>query len=127
MDVLKNCQLLKAELFEDHRGTIQTFYPKDSIVEYNLMITKKGDERGYHYHPHFDEYMIVVDGKCLFKEYASTINEIELNVGDSIHIPANTAHTFIALTDFKFVSMLTNRWNNSNPPIVKVNEYGKPI
>lgn len=124
---MKNCTLLTAELFEDHRGTIRSFYPDDNIVEYNLMITSKGDARGYHYHPHFDEYMIIVDGECLFKEYSDSIYETVLTTGDSIHIPKYTAHTFIALTDFKFVSMLTKRWHDSNPPIVKVDENGKPI
>lgn len=124
---MDKCKVLEAELFEDHRGTIRSFYPDDNIVEYNLMITKQGDARGYHYHPHFDEYMVIVDGECLFKEYSDTIHEIVLTTGDSIRIPIGTAHTFIALTDFKFVSMLTKRWHDSNPPIVKVDEDGNDI
>lgn len=92
------------------------------------MITKKGDARGYHYHPHFIEYMLIVEGECLFKEYDNgNVSEIILKVGDSIKIPIGTAHTFIALTDFKFVSMLTKRWNDSNPPIIKVDKNGKSI
>ena len=124
---MDKCKVLEAELFEDHRGTIRSFYPDENIVEYNLMITKQGDARGYHYHPHFTEYMVIVDGECLFKEYSDTVHEIVLTTGDSIRIPIGTAHTFIALTDFKFVSMLTQRWHDSNPPIVKVDENGKPI
>ena len=124
---MDKCKVLEAELFEDHRGTIRSFYPDENIVEYNLMITKQGDARGYHYHPHFTEYMVIVDGECLFKEYSDTVHEIVLTTGDSIRIPIGTAHTFIALTDFKFVSMLTQRWHDSNPPIVKVDEDGKPI
>jgi quercetin dioxygenase-like cupin family protein len=124
---MKKCTLLTPEIYEDSRGIIRSFYPDENIVEYNLMITKKGDARGYHYHPHFNEYMIIVEGECLFKEYDSEIHEHILRVGDSIRIPIGTAHTFIALTDFKFVSLLTRRWHDSNPPIVKVDEYGKPI
>ena len=124
MDKVK---VLEAELFEDHRGTIRSFYPDENIVEYNLMITKKGDARGYHYHPHFVEYMIVVEGMCLFKEYSDEIHEIELGVGDSIRIPKLVPHTFIALTDFKFVSMLTNRWHDSKPPIVKIDKHGNEL
>ena len=124
---MDKCKVLEAELFEDHRGTIRSFYPDDNIVEYNLMITKQGDARGYHYHPHFDEYMVIVDGECLFKEYSDTIHEIVLTTGDSIRIPIGTAHTFIALTDFKFVSRLTKRWHDSNPPIVKVDKDGNDI
>jgi len=124
---MDKCKVLEAELFEDHRGTIRSFYPDDNIVEYNVTITKQGDARGYHYHPHFDEYMVIVDGECLFKEYSDTIHEIVLTTGDSIRIPIGTAHTFIALTDFKFVSMLTKRWHDSNPPIVKVDKDGNDI
>jgi quercetin dioxygenase-like cupin family protein len=124
---MKNCHLLEAEIFEDHRGTIRSFYPDENIVEWNLMITKQGDARGYHYHPHFNEYMTVVEGRCMFKEYSDKIYERVLEVGDSIRIPIGTAHTFIALTDFKFVSLLTKRWHDSDPPIVKVDENGKPI
>ena len=120
-------KILEAELFEDNRGTIRSFYPDENIVEYNLMITKKGDARGYHYHPHFVEYMIVVEGTCLFKEYSDEIHEVELSTGDSIRIPKNVPHTFLAITDFKFVSMLTHRWHDSNPPIVKIDEHGKEL
>lgn len=124
---MKKCKLLEAEIYEDHRGIIRSFYPDENIVEWNLMITKKGDARGYHYHPHFNEYMTIVDGECLFKEYSDDIYEKVLTVGDSIRIPIGTPHTFIAITDFKFVSLLTKRWHDSDPPIVKVDENGKPI
>ena len=119
---------LTPDLFEDSRGTIRSFFPDDNIVEYNLMITNKGDARGYHYHPHFVEYMLVVQGECLFKEYTdSETVDMTLTVGDSIRIPSGVAHAFIALTDFKFVSMLTHNWKDSNPPIIKVDSDGKPI
>ena len=122
-----NCKLLKPDVFSDHRGTILSYYPDENIVEYNLMVTSKGDARGYHYHPHFNEYMVVVAGECLFKEYTTEIHEHILTMGDSIRIPIGTAHAFIALTDFKFVSLLTKRWNDSFPPIVKVDEDGNPV
>lgn len=120
---------LTADKFEDSRGVILSFPIDDNLVEYNLMITKKGDQRGFHFHPHFDEYMLVVEGQCEFLEFSDDGNHERkvLNVGDSIRIPVNTAHTFTALTDFKFVSMLTKQWDKSEPPIIKVGEDGKPI
>lgn len=112
---------MSPDTFSDHRGTIFSFFPEDNIKEYNLMVTFKGDERGYHYHPHFNEYIMIVDGECLFKEYHnSEKHETLIKTGDSIRIPSGVAHAFVALTDLKFVSMLTQRWNDSNPPIVKV-------
>ena len=122
---MKKVKLLEAEIFEDHRGIIRSFYPDEKLVEYNLMTIKSGDARGYHYHPHFDEYMVVAHGTCLFREFGKNETyEHTLRVGDSIKIPKNVAHTFIALEDFKFVSMLTKRWHDSKPPIVKVDHNG---
>lgn len=120
---------LNPTTFEDHRGAIHSWPLDQSIVEYNLMITRDGTQRGFHYHPHFDEYMLVVEGSCEFTEFADDGNHhrLHLEVGDSIHIPANTSHAFSALGDFKFVSMLTKKWADSNPPIIKVDHDGKPI
>ena len=121
---------MKADLFEDRRGAIHSFPLLDNTVkEYNLMITKQGDQRGFHYHPHFDEYMLVVEGECQYTEFSPDGNHssIIMRVGDSIHIPSNVAHAFTALTDFKFVSMLTERWDDSHPPIVKVDAQGREM
>ena len=115
--------LLDSDIFEDHRGIIYSYYPDEKIVEYNLMITKKGDERGYHYHPEFNEFMMVVDGECIYTEWHDNgEDKIHLKTGMSIKIPIGTAHTFTALTDFKFVSMLTKLWHSSNPPIIKIDK-----
>lgn len=128
MSDMNRCIILTPDIFEDHRGTVFSYYNfTENFVEYNLMITKKGDVRGYHFHPEFDEYMMVVDGTCLFREYTNEISEVTLNTGDSILIPKNTPHTFIALTDYKFVSMLTKKWIDCNPPIIKIDKNGKPI
>ena len=35
---------------------------KEPIVEYNLLFFKPGKTRGFHYHPHFIEYLLCVDG-----------------------------------------------------------------
>jgi quercetin dioxygenase-like cupin family protein len=113
---------LTPEVFEDARGKISTFYPADAIVEYNLLETKQGDHRGYHYHPHFDEYMLVVDGCCRFSEHDGVTESINLNTGDSLYIPSGVAHSFVAITDLKFISLLTQRWNDSIPPIVKISD-----
>ena len=122
-------QIMSPVVFKDHRGSILSFPTEDNIVEYNLMITRQGDQRGFHYHPEFHEYMIVVEGECEFTEFSSTgdHHRVILKTGDSIRIPIGTAHTFTALTDFKFVSMLTKQWEKSNPPIVKVDEDGNKI
>lgn len=118
---MKYCTKITPSIFSDSRGEILTFLPDEKIVEFNMMITKQGDARGYHYHPHFIEYILIVHGSCCFKEfYQDETSEIILNVGDCLRIPSYVAHTFIATSDLKFISLLTKRWNDSDPPIVKV-------
>tara|TARA_B100000035_G_scaffold117595_1_gene99636 strand:- start:455 stop:835 length:381 start_codon:yes stop_codon:yes gene_type:complete len=122
------CEFLQPEEFSDHRGVIKSFYPDEAVVEYNLMTINKGSSRGFHYHPHFNEYMMVVHGECIFTEFSDGNNVSHiLKTGDSIKIPIGVAHSFEATTDMKFVSMLTKRWWDSMPPIVKVDENGNEI
>lgn len=122
-------QTLPPQVFTDHRGVIRSWPLDQPIVEFNLMETKDGSYRGFHYHPHFDEYMLVVQGSCEFTEFSADGNHsvMMLDIGDSIRIPALTAHAFKACGDFRFVSMLTRRWDDSDPPIVKVDDDGKPV
>ena len=44
------------------RGGIFTYYPDDPIVEWNLLFTKAGEARGFHFHKEFDEYVLVTSG-----------------------------------------------------------------
>lgn len=124
-----NTELVTSDIFTDHRGSIFSFPVTDSLTEYNLMITKKGDERGYHYHPEFNEYMLVVSGLCEFTEFVTGGDNIStvLEVGNSIRIPAGTPHKFLALEDYSFVSILTKHWDLCNDPIIKVDEDGNEI
>ena len=71
---------------------------------------------------------MVVHGECIFTEFSDGNNVSHiLKTGDSIKIPIGVAHSFEATTDMKFVSMLTKRWWDSMPPIVKVDENGNEI
>ena len=50
------------ETIRDGRGGIFTWLPKEPIVEFNLLFFKPGKTRGFHYHPHFVEYLLCVEG-----------------------------------------------------------------
>ena len=50
------------ETVRDGRGGIFTWIPPEPIVEFNMLYFRPGKSRGYHYHPHFIEYLLVVDG-----------------------------------------------------------------
>ena len=121
-------EIVNPDIFKDKRGTIFSFPIDDNLTEYNLMVTKKGDERGYNYHPEFNEYMVVVSGSCEYTEFSSGEDiTVRLDVGDSIRIPIGTSHKFKALEDYSFVSMLTKHWDKCNDPIVKVNKNGNAV
>lgn len=121
--------VLPPKTFTDSRGNIHSWPLDQPVVEFNFMTTKDGNHRGFHFHPHFDEYILVVHGTCEFTEFSEDgkHHRRHLAVGDSIRIPADTSHAFRAIGDFSFVSMLTRRWDDSDPPIVKVDDRGKPI
>jgi quercetin dioxygenase-like cupin family protein len=108
-------------VFGDHRGVIRSFFPDDNIVEYNLLTNKPGMERGYHYHPEFVEYIMIVHGQCVFTEYTETDALANtMYAGDSVRVPKNVAHSFRAVTDMSFVSMLTKRWDDCAVPLVTI-------
>ena len=46
------------ETVKDGRGGIFTWLPEEPIVEFNLLFFKPGKTRGFHYHPHFIEYLL---------------------------------------------------------------------
>ena len=86
-------------------------------VRNNILAGKQAAEQK------FNEFMMVVDGECIYTEWHDNgEDKIHLKTGMSIKIPIGTAHTFTALTDFKFVSMLTKLWHSSNPPIIKIDK-----
>ena len=60
VQILKpDCNL---ETIRDGRGGIFTWIPKEPIVEFNMLYFNPGKVRGFHFHPHFIEYLLVVDG-----------------------------------------------------------------
>ena len=52
----------------DQRGKIFSFLPQQDIKEFVYIETIKGYDRGHHYHPEFDEYIVLTKGKGKFVE-----------------------------------------------------------
>lgn len=109
--------------FKDGRGIISTYFPQRlNIVEWNYIITLRGNTRGYHYHKEFDEYIMFVDGEGVYteltdnKEFITTVGN-----GDCIYLPQGVSHTFYPITDCKMIALLTKRWNDCDEPITKIN------
>jgi quercetin dioxygenase-like cupin family protein len=111
------------ETVRDGRGGIFTYYPEDApIVEWNLIFTKSGGARGFHYHSEFDEYILIAAGHGTYVERRQDGTEdfVKVAAGDCLHFPPGTAHTVYAITDMRMVAMLTKRWDDCDQPITRI-------
>ena len=107
----------------DGRGGIFTFYPHElPIVEWNLIFTRAGATRGFHYHEEFQEYSIITEGHGLYvsKHDNGEAYSMKVSAGDCLTFPPYTPHALYAVTDMRLVAMLTKRWNDCDRPIVLV-------
>ena len=115
------------ETVKDGRGGIFTWLPKEPLVEFNMLYFNPGKVRGFHFHPEFIEYLLVVNGNgtLVYRDDANdkkTEKFIHLSKGICTRTDKNTYHTVYAITEMTIVAMLTKRWDHSNPPIIKVED-----
>ncbi len=115
------------ETVRDGRGGIYTWLPNEPIVEFNLLFFKPGKTRGFHYHPHFIEYLLCVDGNGVLitrddNNDSKTERVINLSKGVCTRAEKNSYHTVYSITEMTLVAMLTKRWDDSEPPIVRVDD-----
>ena len=115
------------ETIRDGRGGIFTWLPKEPILEFNLLFFKPGKTRGFHYHPHFIEYLLCVDGNGVLitrsdKNDPKTETSINLSKGVCTRAEKNSYHTVYSITEMTLVAMLTKPWDHSKPPIIKVDD-----
>ena len=104
----------------DGRGGIFTWIPKEPIVEYNMLYFKPGKSRGFHYHPEFVEYVLVVDGQgtmVVKKDGEEKI--IHLSKGVSTRTAPFIYHTIYAITELTVVAMLTKKWDDCDNPVIR--------
>jgi quercetin dioxygenase-like cupin family protein len=108
----------------DGRGGIFTYYPEDPIVEWNLLFTKAGESRGFHYHKEFDEYVLITSGHGTYLGLESDGCESvhKVAAGDCVHFPSGTPHTLYAITDMRMVALLTKRWNDCAEPLTRIGQ-----
>ena len=112
----------------DGRGGIFTWLPDEPLVEFNLLYFKHDAVRGFHYHPHFIEYLLIVDGNGVYvcrdgKDLKKADEKfIHLSKGSCIRTDINIYHTVYAITEMTAVAMLTKKWDESEPPIIQVKD-----
>tara|TARA_R110002126_G_scaffold114869_1_gene253609 strand:+ start:2663 stop:3127 length:465 start_codon:yes stop_codon:yes gene_type:complete len=107
---------------KDGRGGIFTWIPIEPIKEFNLVQFSKGKIRGNHYHPEFDEYILIVDGTfSIITIEPESKKEIAMiaSKGTCLFIPSGTPHSLVASSDATCVSFLTKCWNDCESPILR--------
>ncbi len=106
----------------DGRGGIFTYYPLQPIVEWNLLFTRAGEARGFHYHKEFDEYILITSGDGVYIEQLDDGSNSFVKVagGDCLHFPIGTRHTLRAITDMRLVALLTKRWDDCDEPLTRI-------
>ena len=103
----------------DGRGGIFTFYPEKPVVEWNFQFINKGSIRGNHYHPEFDEYYLFTEGNGVVVSNSDGKEEfLYVGPGDCLYIPQGVSHVTLAITDIKYVTFLTKKWDDCEKPIV---------
>ena len=117
----------KLDTVRDGRGGIFTWVPPEPIVEFNMLYFRPGKTRGFHYHPHFIEYLLVVDGSGVLvtredPEDPKCEEFIHLSKGVCTRTEINIYHTVYEITDMTILAMLTNQWDHSDPPIIRVDD-----
>ena len=96
------------------------------LKEFNLLYFRPGKSRGDHYHPHFTEYFLILNGsgKMVYKDPENPQGKetvYHMSRGDFVYTTPGIAHAFHAIDDLIAVSMLTKPWDECDPPIVRCN------
>lgn len=116
--------VVQSEPQEPSRGSILTFIPSSPILEWNLIDTRAGCERGFHLHEHFDEYITVISGAGIYTVgldgLGSEVTRVKVSWGDTLLFRAGTPHALHAVTDVRMVALLTRRWGDVDPAATRV-------
>lgn len=117
---------------QDGRGGVFTWADLPKLDEINLIITRAGENRGFHYHTEFREWVMVVEGEGVYMRWTPE-NEprfggdgqfpfTKMGPGNLIHFPMGAPHTLVALTDIKILAMLDKRWDDCENPITRIDQ-----
>ena len=119
---MSTLEVLNSTNVADERGIIRTFLPHEALVEYNLVTINAGYYRGMHWHPHFIEYLLFTGGTGHLRwrdKDSGYVHDLAVYPGFSTRAEPGVVHAITADTDLTFVAMLTRRWDDCDPPIIK--------
>ena len=119
---MRHLEAVRPSHYADARGTIDTFLPHEPIVEYNVVTIREGQVRGMHWHPEFTEYLLFVAGAGVLRSRDIDSEHVAVRLvgpGQSTRAVPGVVHAIEAVTDMTFIAMLTKRWDDCDPPIVR--------
>lgn len=102
--------------FQDHRGDIIDIVEKVDFAYATVISSKKGVERGNHYHKKTIQYAYLLSGKlqALTQMPGGKVESAELNPGDLITNEPNERHALIALEDSRFLVLTSGERGGQN-------------
>lgn len=108
--------------YKDDRGAIRGIIKDKNWQEINIITSKKGIERGNHYHEQTIECLFITKGKIkVHVKNLKTHEEKEYVVkeNDCFVFEPYELHTLEILEDAEWINMLSVPMNNKNPDIHK--------
>lgn len=108
-------EILKPDFcFEDNRGKL-TQLVHEGYKQVNVLFTKKGVERGSHYHKENKEIFYIISGSLKLNVSRDSISEeYYFKAGDMFLIPEYVMHSFFYEEDTLKVSMYSNGVEKNN-------------
>jgi quercetin dioxygenase-like cupin family protein len=103
-------------VFQDHRGEIIDIVEKIDFSYATIISSKKGVERGNHYHKKTIQYTYLLTGKlrALTQMPGGKVESGLLNPGDMITNEPNESHALIALEDSTFLVLTAGERGGKN-------------
>ncbi len=107
-------------VFSDERGKLVEIVKGDEWKQVNYVISRKGCERGRHYHKKTKEFFYILKGdvEVKIKEINSgKSSQFNAKEGDSFIVKPYEAHTIKILTDTEWIVLLSEEFDEANPDI----------
>ena len=95
---------------------------KIPIVEWNLLFTRVGEARGFHYHKEFDEYVLIASGHGTYVERHEDGHETFFKVaaGDCLHFLPALRTLCTPSQTFGWSLCCSKRWDDCAEPITRI-------
>lgn len=105
---------------EDDRGLFWGISQEPWIREINYVETAAGEVRGNHYHTETREMFFIIEGTVRVMVYHVQTGHREepwFQKGDIFIVEPYEVHTFYALTDAKWINMLSKPFQQEDPDL----------